>query len=67
MDFIRVVIGALILAFLAYIAVYAFFALFQTIGFWWSFLILFILFAIGLAAVPNVSNLGQFVTVTRTV
>ena len=64
MDFLRVIIGALILAILVYIAVYALFALFAAIGFWWSFLILFIIFAIILAAVPNPWDRG--LSVART-
>lgn len=66
MNFIRSLIGGLILAFLAYVAVYAFFALFQTIGFWWSSLILFILFFVLLLAVPDPTNLGSVITINRT-
>jgi len=65
MDFLRVVIGAIIAAFLVYIIVYALFAIFSTIGFWWSLLLLFVVFAIILATVPTTNVLG-FMNVQRT-
>lgn len=65
MDLIRTLLLSLVLAFLTYVAVYALFSLFTILGFFWSFLILFVVFLFLVGSMPHSGNGGQIIIAQR--
>uniref|UniRef100_A0A6C0IWT5 Uncharacterized protein n=1 Tax=viral metagenome TaxID=1070528 RepID=A0A6C0IWT5_9ZZZZ len=65
MDLLRTILLSLVLAFLVYVAVYALFSLFTILGFFWSFLILFVVFLFLIGSMPRHGDAGQIIIAQR--